>query len=224
MLCKLVVSFRGGQFKTSGDGQFSDWKQILDFVHRKPNVIKFNQEITQLIHHMILSQEYLRQLKNNQLKNHINKLLKLQQQYFGLEPLQTIIAQYSHSKTMQSFVRLCYTVTRYVLYQTGMHDCICMHMPKESKEVIDWDTRSNNSHISGGKKRGQNKSQTKSALSQYFHKKEQRRKSQMISQPETIQGNLRTPTRMTDRESEISSHLVTNIQSHSGFKVMHITN
>lgn len=60
MLCKLVASFRGGQSKNSGDGQFSDWKQILEFVHRKPNVIKFNQEITQLIHHMILSQEYLR--------------------------------------------------------------------------------------------------------------------------------------------------------------------
>lgn len=41
--------------------------------------MKFNQEITQLIQHMILSGEYLKQLKNNQLKNHVAKLIKIQQ-------------------------------------------------------------------------------------------------------------------------------------------------
>lgn len=89
-------------------------------MHNKPNVTKFNQEITQLIQHMILSPEYIKQLKSNQLKNHISKLVKIQQQYFGLEPQKTIIAQYSHSKSMQALVRLCYTVVRFVLFQAGM--------------------------------------------------------------------------------------------------------
>lgn len=125
---------------------------------------------------------------------------------------------------MQSFVRLTYTVTRYVLYQTGMLDCICMHMPKESRDLMDFETKSNNSYISGGKKKSHNKSQAKSALSQYFHKKEQRRKSQMNGKPENFNGNIRTPTRLTDRESEISSNMITMNQSHSGFKVIHNTN
>ena len=55
MLCKLVNSFRGGSQKTNNDGLFQDWHSIQDFVHKKPNVIKFHQEITQLIQHMILS-------------------------------------------------------------------------------------------------------------------------------------------------------------------------
>ena len=77
MICKLVNSFRGGSQKTSSDKMFEDWQSIQDFIHRKPNVIKFNQEITQLIQHMILSQDYLKQLKSGQLKNHLNKLIKL---------------------------------------------------------------------------------------------------------------------------------------------------
>lgn len=55
MLCKLVNSFRGGSQKSNNDLLFQEWKQIQDFIHKKPNVIKFNQEITQLIQHMILS-------------------------------------------------------------------------------------------------------------------------------------------------------------------------
>lgn len=83
MLCKVVNSFRGGTQKPNNDPLFEDWKQIQDFVHRKPNVIKFHQEITQLIQNMILSNEYLIQLANNQLKNHVNKLIKIQKQFFG---------------------------------------------------------------------------------------------------------------------------------------------
>ena len=46
MLCKVVNSFRGGSQKTNNDALFQDWAAIQDFVHRKPNVIKFHQEIT----------------------------------------------------------------------------------------------------------------------------------------------------------------------------------
>jgi len=65
MLCKMVTSFRGGSSKTNLDGLFTSWKEIVDFVHKKPNVVKFNQEISQLIQHMILSPEYLKQLNSN---------------------------------------------------------------------------------------------------------------------------------------------------------------
>ena len=60
MLCKLVNSFRGGSQKSKNDILFQEWQAIQDFVHKKPNVIKFNQEITQLIQHMILSPDYLK--------------------------------------------------------------------------------------------------------------------------------------------------------------------
>ena len=46
MLCKLVNSFRGGSQKMNNDLMFQDWKTVQDFIHKKPNVIKFNQEIT----------------------------------------------------------------------------------------------------------------------------------------------------------------------------------
>ena len=36
------------------------------------------EEITQLIQHMILSADYLKQLKQGQLKNHLQKLIKIQ--------------------------------------------------------------------------------------------------------------------------------------------------
>lgn len=60
VLCKLISSFRGGSQKI--EANFLDWQHIQDFIHRRPNVIKLNQEITQLIQHMILSQDYLKQL------------------------------------------------------------------------------------------------------------------------------------------------------------------
>jgi hypothetical protein len=47
--------------------------------------MKFHQEITQLIYHMIRSQDYLQQLKEGQLKNHVNKLIKVQQQFFAMD-------------------------------------------------------------------------------------------------------------------------------------------
>lgn len=77
MLCKMVSSFRGGQQKHCIETGFSEWHTILDFVHRQPNLIKFNQEVTQLIQHMICSQDYLKQLRQNQLKNHLSKLIKI---------------------------------------------------------------------------------------------------------------------------------------------------
>lgn len=46
-------------------------------MHRRPNIIKFNQEITQLIQHMILSKDYLAQVKSDQLKNHLSKIVKI---------------------------------------------------------------------------------------------------------------------------------------------------
>lgn len=63
MLCKLVNSFRGCS-KKGEDTKFVDWINIQDFVHRKPNVIKFNQEVVQLIQHMILSEDYLIQIRS----------------------------------------------------------------------------------------------------------------------------------------------------------------
>jgi hypothetical protein len=56
-----VNSFRGGESKLVGhDSQFLEWETIQDYVHKKPNVIKFNQEITQLIQNMIISKDYLK--------------------------------------------------------------------------------------------------------------------------------------------------------------------
>lgn len=82
----------------------------------KPNVIKFHQEITQLIQHMILSPDYLQQLKNNQLKNHIHRLLKIQKLYFGQEALPKVLSKYQSHKNLQILVNLCFQILRYVLY------------------------------------------------------------------------------------------------------------
>jgi len=83
LLCRLVCAFRGGSQRQVTDTKFPEWSLIQDFVHKRPNVIKFNQEITQLIQHMILSKDYLIQVKSDQLKNHLNKMTKIHQQYFG---------------------------------------------------------------------------------------------------------------------------------------------
>ena len=82
-------------------------------------MIKFNQEITQLIQHMILSQDYLKQLKTQQLKNHLSKLSKIQTQYFGLETKEQVCKHFQTNKNFQIIANLCYTVIRYVLYQAG---------------------------------------------------------------------------------------------------------
>jgi hypothetical protein len=65
---------------------------------------------------MILSPEYLKQLKNNQLKNHVNKLVRIQQQYFGMDSLHQVSTHYRSNKSMLVFVRLVFTVIRYVLF------------------------------------------------------------------------------------------------------------
>ena len=39
--------------------------------------MKFNQELTLLIQHMIVSKDYLKQLKAEQLKNHLHKIIKI---------------------------------------------------------------------------------------------------------------------------------------------------
>lgn len=116
ILCKMVNSFRGGSQKQKNENQFNDWQSIQDFVHRKPNVIKFNQEITQLIQHMILSGDYLQQLKNNQLKNHLNKLTKIQDLHFGPQSLSHVIKPFQSSKNFSLIVTLSYNVLRYVLF------------------------------------------------------------------------------------------------------------
>lgn len=77
LLCRLVCAFRGGAQKQVADTKFPEWSQIQEFVHKKPNVIKFHQEITQLIQHMILSRDYVIQVKSDQLKNHLSKMTKL---------------------------------------------------------------------------------------------------------------------------------------------------
>jgi len=77
LLCKVVNAYRGGSQRPSNDPIFSDWKHIQDFIHRKPNVMKFHQEISSLIYHMVLSKEYISQLSGNQLKNHVGKLVRI---------------------------------------------------------------------------------------------------------------------------------------------------
>ena len=52
MLCRLISIFRG--IKDSSELEFSDWRQIQEYIHYKPNVMKFNIEITDIIQHMIL--------------------------------------------------------------------------------------------------------------------------------------------------------------------------
>jgi hypothetical protein len=148
MLCRMVSAFRGGQTKARQEEQFTTWKEIVYFVHKKPNVTKFNQEISQLIQHMILSPEYLKQLKNNQLKNHVNKLIKIQQQYFGTETLHQVSTHFRSSKNMLTFVRLVFTVIRYVLFQTGLHDLINMQTVRDHKDLTEYDSKSQNSFTS----------------------------------------------------------------------------
>jgi hypothetical protein len=101
---------------------------------------------------MILSSDYLKQLKSNQLKNHTSKLIKLQQHYFGMETLHQVESHYMSNKAMHAFVRLCYCVVRYVLSQAGLEDYVCMHTLKV-KEVgeKEYDTKSQNSFTSAQK-------------------------------------------------------------------------
>lgn len=106
------------------DTKFPEWTMIQDFVHRKPNVIKFNQEITQLIQHMILSRDYIVQVKSDQLKNHLSKMVKLQVQYFGNKTKTQILRTYQTNKNFQQIVNLCYCIIRYVLFQAGREDLL----------------------------------------------------------------------------------------------------
>ena len=71
---------------------------------------------------MILSQDYLKQLKSQQLKNHLSKLTKIQVQYFGTESKEQVCRHFNTNKNFQIIVNLCYTIIRYVLYQAGQHE------------------------------------------------------------------------------------------------------
>ena len=86
---------------------------------------------------MICSQDYLKQLKNNQLKNHIGKLVRIQQQYFGMDTLQQVQKHYQSNKNMLIFVTLCYTVVRYVLFQSGLLEYINMMAPQDQKDYME---------------------------------------------------------------------------------------
>ena len=119
LLCRLVCAFRGGAQRQVTDTKFPDWNQIQEFVHKKPNVIKFNQEITQLIQHMILSKDYLLQVKSEQLKNHLSKIAKIQLQYFADKTKSQVLRQFQTNKNFSTIVNLCYCIVRYVLFQAG---------------------------------------------------------------------------------------------------------
>ena len=54
---------------------------------------------------MILSEDYLVQLKSCQLKNHVNKLIKIQKQFFGTEPQKKILGKFKTNKNFQLIVR-----------------------------------------------------------------------------------------------------------------------
>ena len=47
---------------------------------------------------MILSPDYLKQLKTNQLKNHVHKLVKIQKAHFGLSTQAKVLAKYKSNK------------------------------------------------------------------------------------------------------------------------------
>lgn len=150
MMCKLVTSFRGGSSKINLDALFLSWRDITDFISKKQNITKFNQEITQLIQHMILSPEYLKQLKSNQLKNHISKLTKIQSQYFGMDTFNQIQTHYLSSRSNLALVRLTFTVVRYVLFQSGNLQSINMLAPRTKLEVKNMiESKSNTSFTSG---------------------------------------------------------------------------
>ncbi len=65
---------------------------------------------------MILSSDYLKQLKNSQLKNHLNKLIKIQNQYFGLNSMENVQKQFTTNKNFQLIATIRFTVPRHVLY------------------------------------------------------------------------------------------------------------
>jgi len=97
---------------------------------------------------MILSQDYLKQLKNNQLKNHTIKLIKIQKQYFGLDSHAKVMGKYKGHKTFQTIVNLCFNILRYVLFQSEKTEFINM---KAHVEVEEQDIRSVSSNARSSK-------------------------------------------------------------------------
>ena len=83
---------------------------------------------------MILSQDYLKQLKSGQLKNHLNKLIKLQAQYFGLDSHHQVLKQFLNQKNFKNIVNIVFTIVRYVLFQAGRTDLINMGDQEETEE------------------------------------------------------------------------------------------
>ena len=68
---------------------------------------------------MIISKDYLVQVKSDQLKNHLNKMTKIHQQYFGDKTKSQVLRQFQTNKNFQTIVNLCFCIIRYVLYQAG---------------------------------------------------------------------------------------------------------
>ena len=73
---------------------------------------------------MILSQDYLNQLRQGQLKNHLNKLMKIQDQYFGLASHEQVLRQFQTNKNFQQIANVCFTIGRYVLFEAGKRELL----------------------------------------------------------------------------------------------------
>jgi len=45
--------------------------------------------------------------------------MKIQDQYFGLNPHELVLRQFQTNRNFQQIVNVCFTVTRYVLHEAG---------------------------------------------------------------------------------------------------------
>ena len=86
---------------------------------------------------MILSDDYLFQLKNHQLKNHVNKLIKIQKNFFGQDSLAKSLKRFKTSKNYQIIVNLCFNILRFVLYESNKYDHINLRGNYDVNEYFD---------------------------------------------------------------------------------------
>ena len=68
-------------------------------MHKQPNVIKFNQELTHLIKENIFLPAYLKSVKNGTLQKHVDKLVKINSTYFSGRTKTDVLNQFMNSKS-----------------------------------------------------------------------------------------------------------------------------
>ena len=116
MLCSLINAFRGSQLRsTIKDFDGSKWASMQEFVHK---ALQYNVELDHLIRETVLSKYYIGKLKANQLSKHLDKLVKINENYFGLKTKMDILAPFRSAKT-KSIVNACFCIVRFVLNRAG---------------------------------------------------------------------------------------------------------